>query len=146
MNHQWLLVRNVGYPSLAILGELYQESICLSKRFRGGLSTQWSPIWCWQEELTFCVCQEENELTREPQSNLYCQPSQLETVFRALPAPSWHGVTFCFDLAFKKTLQGSNQASISWCLISITGRPGVLRFMGSQRVGHDWATELTEFL
>ena len=23
-----------------------------------------------------------------------------------------------------------------------TGRPGLLRFMGSQRVGHDWATEL----
>ena len=23
-----------------------------------------------------------------------------------------------------------------------TGRPGVLRFMGSQRVGHDWANEL----
>ena len=23
-----------------------------------------------------------------------------------------------------------------------TGRPGVLRFMGSQRVGHDWITEL----
>jgi len=23
-----------------------------------------------------------------------------------------------------------------------TGRPGVLRFMGSQRVGHDWVTEL----
>ena len=27
----------------------------------------------------------------------------------------------------------------SWCW---TGRPGVLRFMGLQRVGHDWATEL----
>ena len=29
-----------------------------------------------------------------------------------------------------------------------TGRPGVLQFMGSQRVGHDWATELnwTEWL
>ena len=26
-----------------------------------------------------------------------------------------------------------------------TGRPGVLRFMGSQRVGHDWATELTDW-
>ena len=25
-----------------------------------------------------------------------------------------------------------------WC----TGRPGVLQFMGSQRVGHDWGTEL----
>jgi len=23
-----------------------------------------------------------------------------------------------------------------------TGRPGLLRFMGSQRVGHDWATDL----
>ena len=29
--------------------------------------------------------------------------------------------------------------SRSWCW---TGRPGLLRFMGSQRVGHDWATEL----
>ena len=27
-----------------------------------------------------------------------------------------------------------------------TGRPGVLRFMGSQRVGHDWATELNVVL
>ena len=27
----------------------------------------------------------------------------------------------------------------SWCW---TGRPGVLQFMGSQRVGYDWATEL----
>ena len=26
-----------------------------------------------------------------------------------------------------------------------TGRPGVLRFMGSQRVGHNWATELNLF-
>ena len=31
------------------------------------------------------------------------------------------------------------QASRSWWW---TGRPGVLRFMGSQRVGHGWATEL----
>ena len=27
-----------------------------------------------------------------------------------------------------------------------TGRPGMLRFMGSQRVGHDWATELNWWL
>ena len=25
-----------------------------------------------------------------------------------------------------------------------TGKPGVLQSMGSQRIGHDWATELTE--
>ena len=35
----------------------------------------------------------------------------------------------------------------SWVLVDPgnwwwTGRPGVLRFMESQRVGHDWATEL----
>ena len=27
-----------------------------------------------------------------------------------------------------------------------TGRPGMLRFIGSQRVGHDWVTELNWFL
>ena len=27
-----------------------------------------------------------------------------------------------------------------------TGRPGVLQFMGSQRLGHDWVTELTDNL
>ena len=26
-----------------------------------------------------------------------------------------------------------------------TGRPGVLRFMGSQRIRHDWATELSDW-
>ena len=31
-----------------------------------------------------------------------------------------------------------NSGSSRW-----TGRPGVLWFMGSQRVGHDWATELS---
>ena len=37
--------------------------------------------------------------------------------------------------------------SMTWVWVSSgswwwTGRPGVLWFMGSQRVGHDWATEL----
>ena len=33
----------------------------------------------------------------------------------------------------------SMDVSLSWWW---TGRPGVLRFMGSHRVGHDWATDL----
>ena len=41
-------------------------------------------------------------------------------------------------------------ASLTWCTwVWVnsgswwwTGRPGVLRFIGSQRVGHDWVTEL----
>ena len=36
-------------------------------------------------------------------------------------------------------LDGHEFNSRSWWW---TGRPGVLRFMGSQRVGHNWATEL----
>ena len=31
---------------------------------------------------------------------------------------------------------------LPWKLLGWTGRPGVLRFMGLWRVGHDWATEL----
>ena len=41
--------------------------------------------------------------------------------------------------------------SIQWTWVWVnpgswwwTGRPGVLQSMGSQRVGHDWATELTD--
>ena len=34
-----------------------------------------------------------------------------------------------------------NSGSWRW-----TGRPSVLQFMGPQRVGHDWATELTDWL
>ena len=34
-----------------------------------------------------------------------------------------------------------NSGSLWW-----TGRPGVLRLMGSQRVEHDWVTELTDWL
>ena len=34
-----------------------------------------------------------------------------------------------------------NSGSLWW-----TGRPGVLRFMGSQRVGHDWATDLIWYI
>ena len=41
------------------------------------------------------------------------------------------GITDSMDMSLSK--------SGSWWL---TGRPGVLRFMGSQRVGHDWAAEL----
>ena len=42
---------------------------------------------------------------------------------------------FCSNLIY--TWVWVNSGNWWW-----TGRPGVLRFMGSQRVGHDWATEL----
>ena len=45
---------------------------------------------------------------------------------------------YIFSMCFiTEDFQLTNSGSWWW-----TGRPGVLRFMGSQRVGHDWATEL----
>ena len=41
----------------------------------------------------------------------------------------------------RQTCVWVNSGSLWW-----TGRPGVPRFMGSQRVGHDWATELNWIL
>ena len=41
------------------------------------------------------------------------------------------GITYSMDMSWV------NSRSWWW-----TGRPGVLRFMGSKKVGHDWVTEL----
>ena len=47
-----------------------------------------------------------------------------------------------FGIAFLWDWNENWPFSVLWPLLIWTGRPGVLRFMGSQRVGHDWATEL----
>ena len=43
----------------------------------------------------------------------------------------------------RPTLHLQPASQQSFALIWWTGRPGVLQFMGSQRVGHNWATELS---
>ena len=48
------------------------------------------------------------------------------------------GCVHCFPSRW--TWVSVNSRSWWW-----TGRPGVLRFMGSQGVGHDWATDLIPF-
>ena len=49
----------------------------------------------------------------------------------------WHRMRWLDGITTGWTWVWVNSGSWWW-----TGRPGVLRFMGSQRVGHDWATEL----
>ena len=45
----------------------------------------------------------------------------------------------CYYLVTSLAILGASPYSGSWWW---TGRPGVRRFMGSQRVGHDWTTDL----
>ena len=49
----------------------------------------------------------------------------------------WHRMRWLDGITDSMDWVWVNSGSWWW-----TGRPGVLRFMGSQRVGHDWATEL----
>ena len=53
-------------------------------------------------------------------------------------ARGWDG---CMASLTRWTWVWVNSGSWWW-----TGRPGVLRFTGSQRVGHDWATELNWYV
>ena len=59
-------------------------------------------------------------------------------VGRSSPSKHWENDTSENQMALPSLLS-RDLVSWSWWW---TGRPGVLRFMGSQRVGHDWATEL----
>ena len=114
-------------------------------------------LWCWRRLLI------ESPLDCKEIQPVHCegdQPwdffgrndSKAETpVFWPLHAKSWliweglgaggegdaRGWDGCMASLTQWTCIWVNSGSWWW-----TGRPGVLRFMGSQRVGHDWGTEL----
>ena len=69
-------------------------------------------------------------------------------------AKSWlTGRLWCWEIGDDRGWDGWMASSTRWTWVWVnsgswwwTGRPGVLRFTGSQRVGHDWLTELTDWL
>ena len=71
-------------------------------------------------------------LDLEPQYTLFVTHQQIKRCTN-----KWVVARFNVKKLLDKVNIWVNSGSWWW-----TGRPGVLRFMGSQRVGHDWATEL----
>ena len=73
----------------------------------------------------------------------WCHPTILSSVVPFSSCPQSFPASGCFPVSglFASLTQWTwvwvNSGSWWW-----TGRPGMLQFMGSQRVGHDWATEL----
>ena len=61
----------------------------------------------------------------------------------------WHFVITLISMDYDRGWDGWMASPTRWAWVWVhsgslwwTGRPGVLRFMGLQRVGHDWVTEL----
>ena len=96
-------------------------------RFHAYLYTIQSKAFFNRMEMFIVKCiQKENHAKWQPEKH---EKGKLETV--TSPRDVW------MSSPTRWTWVWVNSGSWWW-----TGRPGVLQFMGSQRVGHDWATEL----
>ena len=77
--------------------------------------------------------------------------SSIHGIFQARVL-EWGAIAFSIICHQEIQIKATRMASLTqWTWVWVnsrswwwTGRPGVLRFMGSQRIGHDWATEPTE--
>ena len=91
--------------------------------------TDWWKNWCWSwNSNTLATWGEELTHLKRP----WCWER-----LRAGGEGDNRGWDGCMASPTQWTWVWVNSRSWWW-----TGRPGVLRFMGSQRVGHDWVTEL----
>ena len=122
-------------------------------------------LWCWRRLESPLDCKEIQPVhSKGDQSWVFIERTDAETNSNTL-------ATSCEELTHWKRLwcweglgaggEGVNNrgwdgwmASLTrWTWVCVnsgswwwTGRPGMLWFMGSQRVGHDWVTELTDWL
>ena len=99
-----------------------------SPSYRSVLGVHWKDwFWSWNSNTLATWCKELTHLNR---------PLMLEKIEgrRRRDGRGWDGWMASLT---QWTWIWVNSGSSWW-----TGRPGVLRFMGLQRVGHDWVTEL----
>ena len=118
-------------------------------------------LWCWRRLLRvpWTARRLNQSILKEISSGCSLEGLMLKLKVQYL-ATSWEELThwkrpWCWE-GLRAGGEGDDQGWDGW-MASLTwwtcvwvhsgswwwiGRPGVLRFMGSQRVGHDWATEL----
>ena len=135
------------------------ESCTVKKAERRGIDA--FELWCWRRLLRvpWTARRSNQSILKEIHPGISLERMMLKLKFQYFSHLMW-----IFD-SLEKTLiweglgaggEGDNggwdgwmasQTRWTWVWVNSgswwwTGRPGVLRFMGWQRVGHDWATEL----
>ena len=121
-----LLNCSVGEDSWESLG-LHGYTTSPSER-KSVLNIHWKDwCWSWNSNTLATWCKELTHLKRP-----WCWE-----ILKAGGEGDDRGWDGCMASLTRWTWVWVNSGSWWW-----TGRPGVLWFMGSQRVGHDWATEL----
>ena len=119
-------------------------------------------LWCWRKLLRVCWTARRSNQSILKEISPGCSSVGLMLKLKL----QYFGYLMRTADSFEKTLMlvkfegrrirgwqrmrwGRMASTTQWTWVSVDpgsrwwiGRPGVLRFMGSQRVGHDWATEL----
>ena len=127
-------------------------------------------VWCWKRLLRVPWTARSNQfILKEFSPGISLEGMMLKLTLQYLGHLMWRVDSLEKSLVFSRCWEGLGaggeggnrgwggwMASLTrWMWVWVnsgswwwTGRPGMLRFMGSQRVGHDWATELnwTELL
>ena len=113
-------------------------------------------LWCWRRLLrVFWTARRFNQSILKEISPVYSLEGQM------LKLKLQYLATWCEELTHWESLKAGGEgddrgwdgwmASLTqwtWVWVnsrSWTGKPGMLQSMGSQRVGHDWVTELTDW-
>ena len=154
-NSQGVLSKGLALKGLTILSEIIKE--CMDVRI--GL---WRKLSAKELMLLNCGIRKDSwefpGLQGDPTSPFW-RRSALGFLWKEW-CWSWNSSTLatsCKELTHWKRLwwrwEGCMASLTRWTWVWVnsgswwwTGRPGVLRFTGSQRVGHDWATELNWIL
>ena len=117
-------------------------------------------LWCWRRLLRvpWTARRSNQSILREISPGCSLEGLMLKLKLQYFGHLMWRADSFEKTLILGKIVgrrrdgrgwDDSMTSPIQWIWIWVvssswwwTGRPGMLRFMGSQRVGHDWVTEL----